>query len=455
MRFFRLVTALGLALAVSSGAAHATGDKPADGKTTEQTSSQADTPAEADKAPDAKAEDTSPSDATSDTAADQDKAADPAPTASTAPDARSDAQASSGKPLSLTIASWGGAYAKSQELAFIEPFRTETGAEVRLVSHGGEFAKLKDSTWDVVDLGQEALQKACNDGLLERIGTDDIAAAGAEAPSKDDFLPGGLQDCGVATVAWSAAIAFDKEAFENGQPKTAADFFDVEKFPGSRAIPNNPKYLLPLALMADGVAPGDVYKTLENGDGVKRALARLEAIRGDIVWWRKSDQALKLLANDSATMALAFSGRIFYAMVRDNQPLGVIWDGQIYDLDLWAVPKDAPNRDAALKFIAFSIKPERLAAQTRWFPYGPMRKSALARVGRHAVADVEMSDYVPTSTANFERALRMDPVWWAEHGDTIKAAFESWMVSSASAPASDDKAAEDKEDAGEGDNKPE
>lgn len=440
MTFLKLLAALGLALTVSGTVSRASDEKASDGTPAAQSSSSAETTADPDKAPEAASEEKSPSES----AAESGKEADPTPTASTSPDAKPETDAAPSKPMSLTIASWGGAYAKSQELAFIEPFRDETGAEVTLVSHGGEFAKLKDGpAWDVVDLGQEALQKACKDGLLERIGTDDMAAAGSEAPSKDDFLPGGLQDCGVATMAWSAAIAFDKAAFEKDQPKTAADLFDVETFPGNRALPSNPQYLLPLALMADGIPPGDVYRTLESEDGVKRALAKLEAIRNDVVWWQKGDQALKLLADGKASMALAFSGRIFYAMMRDNQPLGIIWDGQIYDLDLWAVPKGAANREAAMKFIAFSIQPERLAAQTQWFPYGPMRKSALAKIGRHAVIDVEMSAYVPTSASNFERALRVDPAWWSEHGDTVTAAFEAWMVTPAGESATDEKPAED------------
>lgn len=379
---------------------------------------------------------------------DKDKEADPSSVASTSADTPSRAE----RDISLTIASWGGAYAKSQELAFIEPFRSATGAKVELVSHGGDFAKLKreDSSqnpaWDVVDLGLEALEAACNDGLLERFGTEELAVAGEEAPSREDFLPGALHDCGVATMAWSSAIAFDREAFEKGQPKTAADFFDVEKFPGNRAVPGNPKYLLPLALMADGVAPGDVYRELESEDGLERALTKLETLRNDIVWWQQGDQPLKLLVGKSASMAIAFSGRIFYAIVRDNQPFGVIWDGQVYDLDMWAVPKGSPNREAALKFIAFSLQPERLAAQTKWFPYGPMRKSAVAKVGRHAVVDVEMGEYLPTSEDNFKRALKIDPAWWAKHAEKLTSAFEAWMVTPAAASAQADEAGADADD---------
>lgn len=338
------------------------------------------------------------------------------------------------KPKSLTIASWGGAYAKSQEIAFIQPFESKTGIKVTLVSHRGRFDGLKrenDSkppNWDVVDLGAGALETACRDGLLEKFDTGDLAAAGDEQSLKDDFLPGALHDCGVASVAWSSAIVYDRKAFAKSRPKTASDFFDTEKFPGKRALPRDPKYILPLALMADGIEPALVYRELDTAGGVNRALAMLEKIRNQILWWNKPHEPLKMLSDGAARLAIAFNGRAFYAIARDNRKLGLVWDGQIYDLDMWAVPKGTPNREAAIAFIAFSIKPERLAEQTRWFPYGPMRKSAIAKIGKHAEANIEMRDFVPTAGDNFKRALQLNSSWWEANAERVTQQFDSWLA---------------------------
>ena len=359
----------------------------------------------------------------------EDKAAEDKAASETQPNAKQ-----ADKPKSLTIASWGGAYAKSQEIAFIQPFESETGIEIKLVSHRGAFGRLKRNKgskppkWDVVDLGAGALETACRDGLLEKFDTSDLAAAGDEKPEKDDFLPGALHDCGVASVAWSSAIVYDRKAFKKSPPKTAKDFFDAERFPGKRALPKDPKYVLPLALMADGIEPDLVYRELDTNGGVKRALAKLENIRDQIIWWDKPHQPLKMLSDGTAPLATAFNGRAFYAIARDNKKLGLVWDGQIYDLDMWAVPKGTPNRDAAFAFIAFSIKPERLAEQTRWFPYGPMRKSAIAKIGKHAEVNVEMRDFVPTAGDNFKRALQIDSTWWEANAERVTLQFEAWLA---------------------------
>lgn len=370
----------------------------------------------------------------------------------TTPDAERSTSQNDEKPQtrSLTIASWGGAYSKSQEIAFIKPFRSETGISVSLVDHKGSFDRLKQDgsgssiPWDVVDLGRDEFERACRDGLLEKIAFEDIAGNEPQPADRDDFLPGALHECGVASVAWSAAVVFDMETFKKAKPRSVADFFDTEKFPGKRTLPNGPKYTLELALLGDGVAPEEVYKKLESEEGLSQALKQLGKIRDNIVWWGRSYEPLRRLADGTVSMALAFNGRIFNSIVREGRPFGIIWDGQIYHLDMWAVPKGTPNKTAAFNFISYSIQPDRLAEQTKWFPYGPMRKSAIAMIGRHAEADVEMQRFVPTVEANFKRALMLNGAWWRENETRLEARFKAWWIAPYSASTGEDAETENR-----------
>src|SRR3546814_18494091 len=95
----------------------------------------------------------------------------------------------------------------------------------------------------------------------------------------------------------------------------------------------------------------------------------------------------------------------------------MIWEREVWDLDFWAVPAITENRDAALAFVRFATSTEALARQTRWIPYGPVRRSSLALVGDYVHADVEMARYLPTAEANFETALRNDALFWRDVGD--------------------------------------
>jgi len=346
-------------------------------------------------------------------------------------------------PSKLNIASWGGAYTQSQQIAFFDPFKKETGVDVSVVTHGGKFGPLdKDGGsglkgWDLVDMGFSDVEIACRNGLLETIDSGQLAAGSDGTTAREDYLPRTLHKCGVPSVAWSSIIVYDRRAFDGRTPKSASDFFDLQAFPGKRALPKNPRYVLELALLADGVEPNDVYAQLVTEKGLTRALKKLDSIGDDIIWTDNRFQPLELLGEQKVTMATAFSGRVFNTIVAKNQPFGIVWDGQIYELDVWAIPKTSSNKEGALKFIAFATRPDRLAEQTKWFPYGPVRKSALAMVGKHAQVDIDMASYLPTSAANFPGALKFDGSFWASQEKRLGKRFTNWLESPPAETAKD------------------
>jgi putative spermidine/putrescine transport system substrate-binding protein len=133
-----------------------------------------------------------------------------------------------------------------------------------------------------------------------------------------------------------------------------------------------------------------------------------------------------MLMQRKAAMAAGYSGRIFRASVGARQRIDVLWDGQIYDLDLWAIPKAAANKDEAKRFIAFATEPAQMAAQAALIAYGPMRKSAIPLVGKHPSIGIEMKPYLPTAPDNFRKALRFDEAWWNAHGGELETRFKTW-----------------------------
>jgi putative spermidine/putrescine transport system substrate-binding protein len=154
----------------------------------------------------------------------------------------------------LTVTSWGGAYTKSQELAYFAPFSEETGVKVLQDEWDGSTAKLKGMvetgqvTWDVVDVEPGHALQGCDEGWLEEI---DYSKLGG----KEAFIDGAAMDCAVATIVFGTIYAYDAARFPNGGPTTMADLFDTEKFPGPRALRKAPKTTLEFALIADGVKP--------------------------------------------------------------------------------------------------------------------------------------------------------------------------------------------------------
>ena len=330
----------------------------------------------------------------------------------------------------LTIATWGGAYGQSQDVAYFKPFSEQTGTKVSTETYNGTLASVMGLLGrgtpriDVVDLSSSALASLCRDGQLETIEPAKLSPSPDGTAAADDFIAGGLPDCGVASVAWSAAVAYPPKAFAGEAPTKIADLLDTKRFPGKRALPNGPRYTLEFALLADGVEPEKIYGDLSTPAGVDRAFAALDRMKGEILWWNKAQDPLTWLARERAVMAVSYSGRIFRASVGDQ--LKVLWDGQIYDVDLWAIPKTADNKGLAKKFIAFATEPKRIAEQAKLIAYGPMRKSAIPLVGKHPVVGVEMAAFLPTAPQNFQKALKFDEAWWIANGDPLRKRFKEW-----------------------------
>jgi len=352
-----------------------------------------------------------------------------------------DAPGGDAKPsdATLSVATWGGAYVQSQEIAYFEPFTQKTGIKIKTETYDGTLAAIKDkiggssSPFDVVDLSQGALEVLCRDGKLETLESSMLDSGPGGQSVTDDFISGGITSCGIASVAWSTAIAFDRQAFTKAQPSKIADLLDTLRFPGKRALPNRSRYTLELALLADGVDPNDVYRELGTPEGADRAFKTLDKIKAQILWWDKAEDAIALLMQRKAAMAAGYTGRIFRAAVGARQRVDVLWDGQIYDLDLWAIPKGAANKEGAKRFIAFATEPAQMAAQAELIAYGPMRKSAIALVGKHPSVGIEMKGYLPTAPDNFRKALRFDEVWWDEHGADLAKRFKAWREPSSPA----------------------
>ena len=362
----------------------------------------------------------------------------PAETAGEAAPAETAGEAAPAKAAGpLLIASWGGVYSRSQEEAIYRPFTRATGIEITRKVYAGGLDDLRGQVtsgqmvWDVVDIEPTDAEEGCNEGLLLKLDLD-LPPAPDGTPAEEDFLPGTLHPCAVGSLAWSVALAYSDSSGEiradDVKPTSLQDFFDLERFPGRRGLRRTPRVNLEWALLADGVAAGEVYDLLGTEAGVARAFARLDTIRDEIVWWEDAAEPARLLASGRVAMTSTFNAPMFDEIVVRQQPFAMIWDRQVWDIDLWAVPTIAPNREAALAFVRFATSTEPLARQTRWISYGPVRRSALAQVGSYVHAEVQMARYLPTTEENFETALRNDAEFWRDHGPALVERFNAWLT---------------------------
>lgn len=337
-------------------------------------------------------------------------------------------------PERLTVVSWGDAYGRAQTIALFHPFTDKTGVDVNIANYGGGLkeiaAQVKSGAveWDVVDLEIEDAAAACREGLLEPLTGIALPPGINGIRAQNDFVPGALGPCWVGSVVYSQVIAFPNERFAAARPTTLIDFFDLTRFPGPRGLRDNgPKYNLELALMADGVPFWQVYSVLGTQRGQDRAFAKLDTIKSAIRWWKRTTEPSDMLAQGTVAMTTALNARIFSIDIVPK--LGTIWDGQLYQLDVFGVPKGTRKLSRALEFIRFATGSQPLAEEARLLPYGPARRSSLPLVGRNPETNAEMRPHLPTAPRNFTRALAVDPDWWATRGAALETRWAEWRKS--------------------------
>jgi putative spermidine/putrescine transport system substrate-binding protein len=181
-----------------------------------------------------------------------------------------------------------------------------------------------------------------------------------------------------------------------------------------------------MALLADGIAPADIYKVLATAEGVDRALHKLDSIRSTTIWWNAADEPATMLADGRAAFSTILNGNLHDAIIH-HLAIAPVWDRQLYELDVFGVPKGNPKLKMALDFLRFATTPRQLAIVSDWVPYGPARRSAIAFVTRNPELGTPMRAFLPTAPENFATAFAVNDAWWRRHGPIIESRWQSWL----------------------------
>jgi putative spermidine/putrescine transport system substrate-binding protein len=316
----------------------------------------------------------------------------------------------------LTIAAIGTPFATQLHDSLALPFSAATGLPVEIQTADGGLEPLKahakPDDWDLAELTTADLTAACDAGLLEKI---DWGAIGG----RDHYAPMGVSDCGVGARVRSDILAWDKDKLP-GLP-TWGDFFDITKYPGKRGLHRDARGLLEIALMADGVAPGDVYRALGSGDGADRAFRKLDQLRPYIVWWKTGDDALKLLSSGEVLMTEAPYANVMLANRDDFRNFGIQPNFSIVTLDWWAVLKGATGARDAVQFLYFAGTPAIGGKLLDRFAV-----SVLVR-GAYEFARPEAQVAAPLHPANLKNQIQIDEGFWRDNGAKLTARFEQWL----------------------------
>ncbi|MEM8819215.1 MAG: extracellular solute-binding protein [Pseudomonadota bacterium] len=340
----------------------------------------------------------------------------------------------------MTIVSWGGAYSSSQQNAYHTPYSEATGVTIVNDESSAEaVAKLRamneagNVTWDVVDVVASDAIRLCDEGLALEIDPDEQLAAAPDGTSaEDDFGDLLVSDCFIPQIVYSTTFGYrtDVGDWNGATPDDICDVFDLAAFPGKRSLEKRPINNMEWALLCDGVAKDDVYDVLETDEGVARAFAKLDTIKDDTIWWSAGAETPQRLADGEVVIGSTYNGRLFALIEEQKQPVAMLWDAQVFDLDGWIIPAglSGERKNRALHYIYFATDTQRLADQAKYISYGPARASSAPLVGKHAELGIDMAPHMPTDPNNAKNTFLYNYEWWADNRDDLDAKFQAWLA---------------------------
>lgn len=312
----------------------------------------------------------------------------------------------------MVFTSWGGTTQDAQMAHWATPF-TEKGGPVVVADGPTDYGKIKAMveagavSWDVVDVEYDWALQAGTAGLLEPLDFSVI--------DKTKLDPRFVSDFAVGSFYYSFVLGWNPGNFPDAQPATLADLFDTAKFPGKRTFYKwSAPGVIEAALLADGVAPEALYPL-----DLDRAFAKLDTIKADIIWWEGGAQSQQLLASGEAPIGFFWNGRLS-ALAADGMPVGISWDQNITAADALVVPKGAPNKDAAMKFIAEATSAEGQAAFAATTGYAPIN------LGSADLMDPALRATLPDAQTAVQ--VNADMAYWAANRDEIGNRWYAWQA---------------------------
>jgi putative spermidine/putrescine transport system substrate-binding protein len=310
----------------------------------------------------------------------------------------------------VVLAVWGGPAAEAFKTIYGGFYTAKTGVPVMTDDSGPEPAKLRamveanQVTWDVADLS------TADSILLGRAGL--VRPMDYSIVSKDAILPGFAYEFGATSYIFSSIIAFDKQALGGNVPASWADVWNVQKFPGKRALRKHIEGVIESALLADGVPIDRIYPIDED-----RAFKKIKEILPNTVFWSSGSESQQLMRDGEVVMGNLWSTRATQLAKEGPERFGLDFNGGLLLPACWGVPAKNPGGSKAFDFVAAAQDPESQAKVFKASNLSPSNPAADAFVtGNDAL-------YNPTSKVNAAKQLPVNVQWYIDNQERVQTRF--------------------------------
>ncbi len=307
----------------------------------------------------------------------------------------------------LVLVNWGGDAITAYSKAYGEPFEKETGIPVKMdgsgPTEGAVTAQAKSGkiTWDLLDIDAFSAITLGGQGYLEPIDTAVVDISKSR--------PGFVWDYALSTYFFSSVIAYDAEKYGSNAPATMADFFDIEKFPGKRAMYKWGVSSWEAALLADGVAADALYPM-----DIDRAHKKIADFKDNVIsFWGGGAESQTVLLNGEASMAIVWTTRAKLIEQDSGGRIKYVWDQGLLSPGALSVMKNNPGgKDAAMKFLASTQDPARQLVMFDLLGQGPANPAA------DSLVPADQARHNCVAPENMAKQLVLNMEWYAANYST-------------------------------------
>lgn len=307
----------------------------------------------------------------------------------------------------IVLVNSGGDAVTAARRAFADPFMAANpGVEVIVdgssATSGSVRAMVQSGsiTWDVLDRNLPASLELGREGLLEEMDYSIVD------PGK--VRPEHVGQWGVGSYMFSFVLAWDTTAFDGRHPENWVDFWNVTEFPGRRMMRKHIDGQLEAALMADGVAPEDIYPI-----DVDRALAKIMEIKEHAYFWATGAESQQLFRDREVVLGNMFSTRAFVAHQETQGEITFTYNqGSVWPA-AWLVIKDNPAGKAAFDLIASMQDPQAQALLFEILGNGPINPEADQYIPE------ELKRFNAGSQENYPLQVLADAEWYAANSAEV------------------------------------
>lgn len=304
----------------------------------------------------------------------------------------------------LVVVNWGGPAVEAYQVAFGHGFEKKTGIKIVIDGTGPGAGKVRamvdadNATWDVLDAGVGSATLLGSQGYLEEIDYDIVD----KSKVRSEFA----YRWGVSDYLFSYVLTYDTKKFADNKPTNWADMWNVKDFPGKRLLRKNPIGMLECALLADGVAPAELYPL-----DLDRALEKIRELKEHVVFWGSGSQSQQFFMQGEVVMGNIWHNRANLLRKDTKGDFNWTWNQGVVASGVWSVVKNNPGgRDAAMQFINHAIGDvEGQVSLFKVMSSGPANPEATAMVPE------ELRAFDPSQPENLAQQISFDAEWWGEH----------------------------------------